>query len=175
MLPIHPLQLQKKQKTTSATFQKPIRHLIYKLNGNTNFLENIKQKFKKTMSWKKFGSEVTTQPKNNNLDCMIHPTFRNSNILFVFSFKNCNDYSARNSFNKYYILLVKIKDFNASTDNKPLFDQPVKKKQEAYERLIEMSRNDDYDNGKLIRIFVSSNYYKLISTDLSRQENTNIH
>ena len=39
--------------------------------------------------------------------------------------------------------LVEIKDFNALIDNKPFFDQPVKNKQEAYEKLIEMSRNDD--------------------------------
>ena len=39
--------------------------------------------------------------------------------------------------------LVEIKYFNALIDNKPFFDQPVKNKQEAYEKLIEMSRNDD--------------------------------
>ena len=39
--------------------------------------------------------------------------------------------------------LAEIKDFNALTDNKPFSDQPVKNKQEAYEKLIEMSRNDD--------------------------------
>ena len=40
--------------------------------------------------------------------------------------------------------LVKIKDFNALINNKPFFDQPVEAKQEAYEKLIEMSRNDYY-------------------------------
>ena len=42
------------------------------------------------------------------------------------------------------MLLVEIKDFNVLIDNKPFFDQPVKSKQEAYEKRIEMSRNDDY-------------------------------
>ena len=37
--------------------------------------------------------------------------------------------------------LVEIKDFNAL---EPVFDQPVKNKQKAYEKLIEMSKNDDY-------------------------------
>ena len=35
-------------------------------------------------------------------------------------------------------------DFNAFIDNKPFFDQLVKNRQEAYEKLVEMSRNDDY-------------------------------
>ena len=45
--------------------------------------------------------------------------------------------------NMYHMLIVEIKEFNASTDNKPFFDQPIKR-QEAYEKLVEMSSNDDY-------------------------------
>ena len=46
---------------------------------------------------------------------------------------------------------VEIKDFfNALIDNKQIFDQPVKNIQEAYEKLIKMSRNDDYATGKLL-------------------------
>ena len=40
--------------------------------------------------------------------------------------------------------LVEIKDFNAIIDNKPFYDEPVKSKQEAYEKFIEMSINADY-------------------------------
>ena len=39
---------------------------------------------------------------------------------------------------------VEIKEFNALIENKSVFDQPVKNKQGAYEKLIEMSRNNDY-------------------------------
>ena len=68
--------------------------------------------------------------------------------------------------------LVEIKDFNALIDNKPFFDQPVKNKQEAYEKLIEMSKNDDYRTGNLLDF--SDHQYKLIGIDLSRQASTNI-
>ena len=96
-----------------------------------------------TNYWNKYRSEITTQTKNNNLDYLIDPTFRNINRLFVLSFKNGNDDPSRDVFDKYYMPLVEIKDFNALIDNKPFFDQPVKSKQEACEKLIEMSRNDD--------------------------------
>ena len=46
--------------------------------------------------------------------------------------------------------LVESKDFNALIFNRPLFDQPVKKKQEAHEKLVEMSRNDDYITGNFV-------------------------
>ena len=43
----------------------------------------------------------------------------NSNRIFVLSFKNGDDDPARNSFSKYYMPLVEIKDHNALIDNKP--------------------------------------------------------
>ena len=54
------------------------------------------------------------------------------------------------------------------------FDQPVKNKQEVYEKLIEMSRNHDYTTGNLLDFSYHQNYYKLIGIDLSRQTNKNI-
>ena len=74
---------------------------------------------------------------------MIDQSFRNINRLFELSLKNDNDDPRINSSDEYYMPLVEIKDFNALIDNKPFFDQPVKSKQEACEKLIEMSRNDD--------------------------------
>ena len=62
--------------------------------------------------------------------------------------------------------LVEIKDFNALIDNKPFFDQPVTNKQEAYEKLIEMSRNDNDTTGNLSHYLYHKNYYKLIGIDL---------
>ena len=73
--------------------------------------------------------------------------------MFVLSFKNGNDDPTRDSFDKYYISLVEVKDFYALIDNKPFFDRYVKNKQEAYENLIEMPRNDDYTRGNLLEYF----------------------
>ena len=85
--------------------------------------------------------------------------------MFVFSFKNSNNDPTRDSTEKYYIPLVEIKDFNSLIDNKPFFDQPIKNKQKAYEKLTEMSRNDDYTAGKLLDYLYHRNYYKLIDID----------
>ena len=78
------------------------------------------------------------------------------------------------TFDKYYMALVEIKDLNALIENKPFFDQSVKNKQEAYEKLSEMSRNDDHSAGNLLDYLYYQKYYKLIGTDLSRHSNTSI-
>ena len=40
------------------------------INDNINFLRNIRQGFKWTISWNKYRFEITTQPKNNNLSLL---------------------------------------------------------------------------------------------------------
>ena len=49
-----------------------------------------------------------------------------------------------------------------------------KQKQNACEKLIEMSRKDDYTTGNLLDYLYHQIYYKLIGIDLSRQTNTSI-
>ena len=76
----------------------------------------------------------------------------------------------RNSFDMYYKPLVKIKIFIALIENKPFFDQPVKNKQEPYEKRIGMWKNDDYTTGNLLDYLYHQKYYKVIGKDLSRQK-----
>ena len=49
--------------------------------------------------------------------------------------------------------LIEIKDFDTLIDNQLLFDQlffVLENKQEAYEKLAQLSRNDDYTKRNLI-------------------------
>ena len=59
----------------------------------------------------------------------------NINRYFVFSFQNGNNNPTRNSFAKYYIPFVEIKDSNALICNKPFFDQSVKNKTKCVKNL----------------------------------------
>ena len=65
---------------------------------------------------------------------------------------------------------VEIRDYNALIYNKAFFDQPVKNKQEAHEKLVEISRIKDYTTGNFLGYLYYESYYKLI-----RQINTSIH
>ena len=63
---------------------------------------------------------------------------------------------------------VKIKDFNVLIDGKPFFEIPVKNKEEAYEAIIEMSKNNNYTTANLLDYKYFSKYH-LIAIDLSKQ------
>ena len=69
------------------------------------------------------------------------------NRLFVLSFENEED---RTSFSRYYVPKVEIKDVNVLIDGKQIFKVPVKNKEEAYEAIIQMSKNNNYTTGNLL-------------------------
>ena len=82
--------------------------------------------------------------------------------MFVISFENDNDDPTRNSFDEYYMPLLEIKDFNVLIDNKPFFNEPVKHKQEVYEKYIEISRNYDYTTRNLLDYLYHQNVINLL-------------
>ena len=87
---------------------------------------------------------------------------------------NGNDDPKKDYFHKYYMPLVEIKYFNALIVNKLFCEQPVKSKQEAYKKLIKISRNNDDRIGNLLDYLYHQKYYNLIGIDLPRETNTNI-
>ena len=133
---------------------------------DNNFFEQLKLEFKRTIKWNKCRSEMTNQTKTNNLNYLIDLTFNKVNRLFVLSFENEEE---RASFSKYYTPKVGIKDFNVLIDGKSFFDVPVKNKEEAYEKIMSISKNNDYTTGNLLDYEYFSKHYKLIATDLSKQ------
>ena len=128
-------------------------------------LEQLKSGFKRTVMWNKYRSKMTKQTKTNNLGYLIDPTFNKANRFFVLSFENEDD---RKSFSKHYATKVEIKDFNVLIDGKSFFDVPITNKEETYEKIIEMSKNNDYRTGNLLDYEFSSKHYKLIAIDLSK-------
>ena len=69
----------------------------------------------------------------------------------------------------YFQPNVEIKDLNVLIDGKSFFDLPVKNEEEAYEKIIEMSKNNDYTTGNLLDFGYFKENYKLIAIDLSKQ------
>ena len=153
-----------KFKTTDTKLYVPVVTLSPK--EDNNFLEQLKSRFKRTIKWNKYRSEMTNQTKTNYLNYLIDPTFTKVNRLFVLSFENEED---RTSFSKYYVPKVEIKDFNVLIDGKSFFDVPVKNKEEAYEKIMSISKNNDYTTGNLLDYEYFSKHYKLIEIDLSKQ------
>ena len=114
---------------------------------DNKFLEQLKTGFKRTIKWNNYRSEMTNQAKTNNFNYLIDPTFNKVNSLFVLSSENED---GRPSFSKYYTPKVEKKVFNVLIDGKFFFDVLIKNKEDAYEEIIEMSKDYDYNTGNLL-------------------------
>ena len=90
---------------------------------------------------------MTTEAINNNLNILIDLTFTNVNRLFVLAYQNDDD---RQSFSQFYLPKVMVKDYNVIIDKLVFFHLPIKTEEEAYEKIIDISRNNEYTTGYLL-------------------------
>ena len=73
-------------------------------------------------------------------------------------------------FSQFYLPKVMVKEFNVISDKLAFFDLPIKTEEEAYEKIIDISRNNEYTTGNLLDYDYFKKYYKLIAIDLSKQQ-----
>ena len=130
-------------------------------------LTNLKSGFKREIIWNKYRSQMTKEAVNNNLNILIDPAFTNVNRLFVLVYQTADD---RQSYSQFYLPRVMVKDYNVIIDKLAFFDLPIKTEEEAYEKIIGASRNNEYTAGNLLDYDYFKKYYKLIAIDLSKQQ-----
>ena len=130
-------------------------------------LTNLKSGFKRKIIWNKYRSQITTEETNNNLSLLIDPTFTNVNRLFALVYRAADN---RQSFSQFYLPNFMVKDYNVIIDKLAFFDLPIKNEEEAYEKIIDISRNNEYTTGNLLDYDYFKKYYKLIAIDLSKQQ-----
>ena len=82
-------------------------------------LTNLKSGFKREIIWNKY---------------------RFHKITNVLAYQTAND---RQSYFQFYLPRVMVKDFNVIIDKLAFFDLPIKTDEEAYEKIIDISRNNE--------------------------------
>ena len=112
-------------------------------NDNSKLLPQLKNGFKRTITWNKCLVKPELLAKNVNLNHLFDTSFQGINRLFVLVFE---DDAQRRSNRPYDILNVEIKDYNVMIDGKNVFDQPIKNNKVTYEniRKIAIGHGDDY-------------------------------
>ena len=63
-----------------------------------------------------------------------------------------------------------VKDYNVIIDKLAFFDLPIKSEEEEYEKIMDISRNNEYTTDNLLDYDYFKKYYKLIAIDLSKQQ-----
>ena len=144
-----------------------IRVVTLSKDDEIKLLANLKSGFTREIIWNKYRSQMSAEAANSNLNILIDPTFTNVNRLLVLAYQTADD---RQSFSQFYLPEIMVKDFNVIIDQLAFFDFPVKTEEEAYEKIIDISRNNEYTIGNLLDYDYFKKYYKLIAIDLSKQQ-----
>ena len=63
-----------------------------------------------------------------------------------------------------------VKDYNVIIDKLAFFDLSIKTEEEAYEKIIDISRNNGYTTVNLLDYDYFKKHYKLIAIDLRKQQ-----
>ena len=114
---------------------------------------------------------MSTEVANNNINILIDPTFTNINRLYVLTYSvDDNNNDNRQSFSQFYLPSIMVKDYNIIIDKLAFFDLPIKTEEEAYKKIIDISRDNEYTTGNLLDYDYLKNYYKLTAIDLCKQQ-----
>ena len=136
-------------------------------DNEIKLLTNLKSGFKREIIWNKYRSQMATEAINNNLNILIDPTFTNINKLFVLAYRTADE---RQSFSQFYLPRSMVKDCNVIIDELAFFYSPIKTEEEAYEKVIDISKNNEYTTGNLLDYDYFKKHYKLIAINLSKQQ-----
>ena len=88
---------------------------------NSKLLPQLKNCFKRTITWNKYLIKPQLLTQNANLNHLVESSFQGINRLFVLAFEN-DDHRISNK--RYYIPNVEIKDYNVIIDGKTFLINP---------------------------------------------------
>ena len=76
------------------------------------------------------------------------------------------------SFKKYFLLRIKIENYNTKIGGRNFYDQPINDLIKQYDeiRKISTGQGDDYTTGCLLDFFYFEKNYRLIAADLNKQK-----
>ena len=94
--------------------------------------------------------------------------------LFVLAYNNTagNIQISIDSFKKYFLLRVKIEDYNTEIDGRNFYDQPINDSINQYDevRKVSTGQGDDYTTGSLLDFAYFEKKYRLMAADLIKQK-----
>ena len=94
--------------------------------------------------------------------------------LFVLAYNSTagNNQVSINSFKKYFLLRVKIENYNTEIDGRNFYDQPINDSINQYDevRKVSTGQGDDYTTGSLLNFAYFEKKSRLMAADLIKQK-----
>ena len=158
-------------KITDTKLYVPV--VTLKTEDNTKLSKLLSEGFKRPVYW----NEYKVFP-NKNYDVneyireLLDSSYQGVKRLFVFAYGRENDDATENSYRKYFLPRMTIKNYNIEIDERNFYDQAINDSIKQYDevRKISTGQGDDYTTGCLLDFAYFEKNYRLIAADLSKQK-----
>ena len=147
--------------------------ITLKTEDNTKLSKLLSERFKRSIYWNWNKYKIIF--KNYDNECIrerLNASFQRVNRLFVLANAYGNNITNENSYRKYFLPRLKIKNYNIEIDGRNFYDQPINDTIKQYNeiRRIPTGQGHDYTTGCLLDFSYFEKKYRLIVTDLSKQK-----
>ena len=154
---------------TDAKLYVPVVTLKIEDNGKLSKLLN--EGFKRLVYWNKY-KIILKYYDNEYIRERLDPSFQRFSKLFVLAYARGDNVTNENSYRKYFLPRLKIKNCNIEIDGRNFYDQSINDLIKQYDevRKISTGQGDDYTTGCLLDFAYFEKIYRLIAADLSKQK-----
>ena len=146
-----------------------------KIEDNAKLLKLLSEGFKRSVYWNKYQVILKYHAANKNIRERLDASFQGVNELFVLVYSRGDNITNENSYRKYFLPRLKIKNYNIEIDRRNFYDQSINDSFKQYDKVrkISIGQSDDYTTGCLLDFAYFEKKYRLIPTDLSAQKALN--
>ena len=162
---------------TAATFaitdtKLYVQVVTLKIEDNAKLSELLSDGFKRSVYWNKYKAIFKDHAENSNIRERLDASFQGVNKLFVLAYVHGDNVTNENSYRKYFLPRLRIKNYNIEIDGRNFYDQSINDLIKQYDeiRKISTGQGDDYTTRCLLDFVYFKNNYRLIAADLSKQK-----
>ena len=155
---------------TDAKFYVPV--VTLKTEDNAKLSKLFSEGFKRSIYQNHYKIIFKDYPANNNIREKLDASFDGVNKLFVLAYAHGNNITNENSYRRYFLPRLKIKNYNIEIDGRNFYDQPINDSIKQYDEVRKKStgQGDDYTTGCLLDFVYLEKNCRLIATNFSKQK-----
>ena len=156
---------------TNATFvtrdaQLYVPVVSLKTEDNAKLSKLLNEGFKRSVYWNKY-KIIFKNYNNEYIRERLDASFQGVNKLFVLPYAHGDNITNENSYRKYFLPRLKIKNYNIEIDGRNFYDQPINDSIKQYDEIRKVStgQGDDYTTSCLLDFAYFEKIYGLIAVD----------
>ena len=133
----------------------------------------LSEGFKRSVYWNKY-KVIASKAYNQDqyIRKLLDASYQGVKRLFAIAYSNDANRVTVDSHQRYFLLRIKIKNYDIEIDGRNFYDQPINGLIKQYHELRKVStgQGDDYTTKCLLDFTYFAKNYRLIAADLSKQK-----